>query len=166
MTHGLSQRWAALKAKQGNATVPAAQVCTLVEMLQPLPEAVQNLRQTGQLVEQATAKIMDECDRVRVCGRDIQALLDGLEVPLDVDVQAALESALEEMNAGILRVYELCNFQDLNQQNQVRTMQLLSGIENQLAPVRAMVGVVKPVAEQVPSLQQDEVDSLLGTLER
>jgi hypothetical protein len=165
-TESLSLRWAALKARRQAGAIPAAQVWQLMETLRVLPETVKRLQTTGQMVEQATSKIMDECDRIRVCGGDVKALLEGLETPLEVDVMAALESALEEMTASVMRVYELCNFQDVNQQNQVRTMQVLSGIESRLQPMRAELGLVVEQENEAAKLQQGEIDSLLDTLKR
>lgn len=164
---GLSMRWAALKAKRLGGMVPAAPVWEVMETLRPLPEMVRRLSLTGQMVEQATGKIMDECDQIRACGKDVKALLEGLDVPLDVDVMAALESALDEMNASVMRVYELCNFQDVSQQSQVRTMQVLSGIQARLQPVRVALGVVGSDGEnEVAKLRQDEVDGLVEGLKR
>lgn len=151
------RHWAALRAEDAAL---AAQARGMQDTLAALPEAVVRLDRAAQMVEQSTVRIMDECDRMRVCGEDLRAALMAAEPALDADLLATLESSIDEIAAGVVRVYEQCNFQDLNAQAHGRAMAVLSALQAGLQPPGD-----GPDGAAAP-LQQDEIDALLRVVGR
>lgn len=164
---GLSRRLALLRAGVKIGTLPARPVMAVLDAMRPLPETLGQLQRSAQMVENSTLKIMDTCDRIRACVEDLRAGMMAATPPLEADLMATLESTLDEISGGVVQVYELCNFQDLNAQSHNRAMNILTTIQDGIGPLQLALGTVAeapPNDEQKAILQQDEIDSLLDAV--
>lgn len=134
-----------------------------------IPAATDQLDAVVGATEEATNKIMDECDRIG-------------------DVAAALPpEPSAQLTACVTRIFEACNFQDLTGQRITKVVAALKHIEDKIQALLAALGeeagaeaaVITPSAPPAPSedrdqqllngpqlpgagVSQDEIDKLFG----
>lgn len=150
-----------------------------------LPGAANQLDAIVQMTEQATGRIMDECDRMTMFHNDMRERLINMDPPLDPDALAGVDASMNEAAASVTRVYEACNFQDITVQRVQKVVRALQEIERQVLRMVVVFGLVEngdkldaqTQAElredahllngpqlQGQGLDQDEIDSILSKL--
>lgn len=150
-----------------------------------LPSATNQLDAIVHMTEQATSKIMDECDRVTMFHNDMRERLINMDPPLEPDALAGVDDSINEAAASITRVYEACNFQDITVQRVQKVVRALQEIERQVLRMVVVFGLMENKnqldAETQAELQedaallngpqlsgqgldQDEIDSILAKL--
>lgn len=107
-----------------------------------LPEASDQLDTIIKTTEQATGKIMDNCERLggiherlkeRIAASDIAAS--------DPDLLASLDDAISESQGYITEIFEACNFQDLTGQRIQKIVKTLREVERQVLRMVIVFGL-------------------------
>ena len=150
-----------------------------------LPTATNQLDAIVQMTEQATGRIMDECDRVTMFHNDMRERLINMDPPLEPDALAGVDDAMNEAAASITHIYEACNFQDITVQRVQKVVKALQEIERQVLRMVVVFGLMEnkhnldaaTTAElqedavllngpqlNGQGLDQDEIDSILSKL--
>lgn len=150
-----------------------------------LPTATNQLDAIVQMTEQATGRIMDECDRVTMFHTDMRERLINMDPPLEPDALAGVDDAMNEAAASVTHIYEACNFQDITVQRVQKVVKALQEIERQVLRMVVVFGLMDNRhnldAETTAELQedaallngpqlngqgldQDEIDSILSKL--
>jgi chemotaxis protein CheZ len=126
---------------------------------QHLPTATNQLDAIVQMTEQATGRIMDECDRLTMFHNDLRDRLLNMDPPLDPMAMAGVDDALNEAATSITHVFEACNFQDITGQRIQKVVRALQEIERQVLRMVVVFGLVenqhKLDDETKESLQED-----------
>lgn len=152
---------------------------------QHLPSATNQLDAIVQMTEQATGKIMDECDRLTMFHTDMRERLINMDPPLEPDALAGVDDAINQAATSITHIFEACNFQDITGQRVQKVVRALQEIERQVLRMVVVFGLVENRdrldAETTAELQedaallngpqldgqgleQDEIDSILSKL--
>lgn len=152
---------------------------------QHLPTATNQLDAIVQMTEQATGRIMDECDRLTMFHNDLRDRLLSMDPPLDPMVMAGIDDALNEAATSITHVFEACNFQDITGQRIQKVVRALQEIERQVLRMVVVFGLVanedklddetKAELQEDAALlngpqlagqglEQDEIDAILSKL--
>ncbi len=150
-----------------------------------LPNATNQLDAIVQMTEQATGRIMDECDRLTMFHNDLRERLIAMDPPLDPDALAGVDDAINQAAASITHIFEACNFQDITGQRVQKVVRALQEIERQVLRMVVVFGLMENKnnldAETTAELQedaallngpqlsgqgldQDEIDSILSKL--
>jgi len=150
-----------------------------------LPNAANQLDAIVQMTEQATGRIMDECDRLTMFHNDLRERLIAMDPPLDPDALAGVDDAINQAAASITHIFEACNFQDITGQRVQKVVRALQEIERQVLRMVVVFGLMENKnnldAETAAELQedaallngpqlsgqgldQDEIDSILSKL--
>ncbi len=150
-----------------------------------LPNAANQLDAIVNMTEQATGRIMDECDRLTMFHNDLRERLIAMDPPLDPDGLAGVEDAINQAATSITHIFEACNFQDITGQRVQKVVRALQEIERQVLRMVVVFGLLenkdKLDAETAAELQedaallngpqlsgqgldQDEIDSILSKL--
>lgn len=110
---------------------------------QKLPSASNHLDAIVQMTEQATSKIMDECDKLSVFHNDLRERLINMDPPLDPDALASVDDGLNEAMTSITRIFEACNFQDITVQRIQKVVKALQEVERQVLRMVVVFGLVQ-----------------------
>ncbi|PZP39527.1 MAG: chemotaxis protein CheZ [Pseudomonas fluorescens] len=150
-----------------------------------LPNATNQLDAIVQMTEQATGRIMDECDRVTMFHNDLRERLIAMDPPLEPDALAGVDDSINEAATSITHIYESCNFQDITSQRVQKVVRALQEIERQVLRMVVVFGLMENRdrldAQTAAELQedaallngpqlngqgldQDEIDSILSKL--
>ncbi len=150
-----------------------------------LPNATNQLDAIVQMTEQATGRIMDECDRLTMFHTDLRERLIAMDPPLDPDALAGVDDAINQAAVSITHIFEACNFQDITGQRVQKVVRALQEIERQVLRMVVVFGLMENKdrldAETAAELQedaallngpqlngqgldQDEIDSILSKL--
>lgn len=150
-----------------------------------LPSATNQLDAIVQMTEQATGRIMDECDRLTMFHNDTRERLIAMDPPLDPDALAGVDDAINNAATSVTHIFEACNFQDITVQRIQKVVSALQEIERQVLRMVVVFGLMenknKLDAETTAELQedaallngpqlagqgleQDEIDSILAKL--
>jgi chemotaxis protein CheZ len=150
-----------------------------------LPSATNQLDAIVQMTEQATGRIMDECDRLTMFHTDMRERLINMDPPLEPDALAGVDDSMNEAAASVTHIYEACNFQDITVQRIQKVVRALQEIERQVLRMVVVFGLMENRnnldAETTAELQedaallngpqlggqgldQDEIDSILSKL--
>jgi len=108
-----------------------------------IPNAANQLDAIIQMTETATGRIMDECDRLNMFHNDLRERLISMDPPLDPDVLAGVDQAMEEAQTSITRIYEACNFQDITGQRIQKVVRALQEIERQVLRMVVVFGLIQ-----------------------
>ncbi|NBX86871.1 MAG: hypothetical protein EBQ80_06560 [Proteobacteria bacterium] len=152
---------------------------------QHFPNATNHLDAIVQMTEQATSKIMDECDRLNMFHNDMRERLINMDPPLDPNVLAGVDDAITQAQTSITHVFEACNFQDITVQRIQKVVKALQEIERQVLRMVLVFGLqenddkldaktkeeLKHEAELLngpqlagQGLEQDDIDAILSKL--
>ncbi|PIZ31073.1 MAG: hypothetical protein COY40_02975 [Alphaproteobacteria bacterium CG_4_10_14_0_8_um_filter_53_9] len=151
-----------------------------------IPQASNQLDAIVQMTEQATGRIMDECEGLNTNLETMRDVLLSMDPPLDPDALAGIDGAMTEAAAGVTRVFEACNFQDITGQRIQKVVKALHEIERQVLRMVVVFGLAAKedtlddttkaeLAEdrhllEGPSLpgqgglEQDDIDDILAKL--
>ncbi|TKW60694.1 MAG: protein phosphatase CheZ [Blastochloris viridis] len=150
-----------------------------------LPNATNQLDAIVQMTEQATGRIMDECDRLTMFHNDLRERLIAMDPPLDPDALAGVDDAINQAAASITHIFEACNFQDITGQRVQKVVRALQEIERQVLRMVVVFGLMENkhnLDEETAAelredaellngpqlsgqgLDQDEIDSILSKL--
>lgn len=108
-----------------------------------LPSATNQLDAIVQMTEQATGKIMDECDRVTMFHNDMRERLINMDPALEPDALAGVDDSMNEAAASVTRIYEACNFQDITVQRVQKVVRALQEIERQVLRMVVVFGLME-----------------------
>lgn len=152
---------------------------------QHLPTATNQLDAIVQMTEQATGKIMDECDRLTMFHNDLRERLINMDPPLEPDALAGIDDAINNASTSITHIFEACNFQDITGQRIQKVVRALQEIERQVLRMVVVFGLVENQGKldeetqaelredaallngpqlQGQGLEQDEIDAILSKL--
>jgi chemotaxis protein CheZ len=151
---------------------------------QQLPTATNHLDAIVQTTEQATSRIMDECDRLNMFHNDLREQLINMDPPLDPDALAGIDDAITQAQTSITHVFEACNFQDITVQRIQKVVKALQEIERQVLRMVVVFGLMEnhDLDEETKAelqedaallqgpqlagqgLEQDEIDAILSKL--
>lgn len=150
-----------------------------------LPNATNQLDAIVQMTEQATGRIMDECDRLTMFHNDLRERLIAMDPPLDPDALAGADDAINQAATSITHIFEACNFQDITGQRVQKVVRALQEIERQVLRMVVVFGLMENrhnLDEETAAelredaellngpqltgqgLEQDEIDSILSKL--
>ncbi len=150
-----------------------------------LPSASNQLDAIVQMTEQATGRIMDECDRLTMFHTDMRERLLNVDPPIEPDALAGIDDAMNSAAASVTHIFEACNFQDITVQRIQKVVKALQEIERQVLRMVVVFGLMENKnnldAETTAELQedaallngpqlsgqgldQDEIDSILSKL--
>ena len=150
-----------------------------------LPSASNQLDAIVQMTEQATGRIMDECDRLTMFHTDMRERLLNMDPPLEPDALAGVDDAMNAAATSVTHIFEACNFQDITVQRIQKVVKALQEIERQVLRMVVVFGLMENKnnldAETTAELQedaallngpqlngqgldQDEIDSILSKL--
>ncbi len=106
-----------------------------------LPDASIQLDAIVQMTEEATGKIMDECERVQATHQNVRDRLLDMDPPLEADGLAMVEDLLGEAETSVTHIYEACNFQDITGQRIQKVVKALQEIERQVLRMILVFGL-------------------------
>ncbi|MDD9912148.1 MAG: protein phosphatase CheZ [Alphaproteobacteria bacterium] len=106
-----------------------------------IPDASSQLDAIVHLTEQATGKIMDECERVQSIHQMVRDRLLAAEPPLDPDAMAGVDDAMTDAETSVTHIYEACNFQDITGQRIQKVVKALQEIERQVLRMVVVFGL-------------------------
>jgi chemotaxis protein CheZ len=149
-----------------------------------IPDASSQLDVIVSMTEQATGRIMDECERVQSIHNNIRDRLLAMDPPLDPDAMAGVDDAITDAETSVTHIYEACNFQDITGQRIQKVVKCLQEIERQVLRMVVVFGLshnesldeetkkeLKVEAELLTGpalpgqgLEQDDIDDILETL--
>ncbi|RYG62162.1 MAG: chemotaxis protein CheZ [Alphaproteobacteria bacterium] len=150
-----------------------------------LPSATNQLDAIVQMTEQATGRIMDECDRLTMFHNDMRERLINMDPPIEPDALAGIDDAMNLAATSVTHIFEACNFQDITVQRIQKVVSALQEIERQVLRMVVVFGLMENKdrldAETTAELQedaallngpqlsgqgleQDEIDSILAKL--
>jgi chemotaxis protein CheZ len=150
-----------------------------------LPNATNHLDAIVQMTEQATGRIMDECDQVTNFHNDAKERLLAAEPAIDPNVLMGVDDALNQAQTSVTHIYEACNFQDITVQRIQKVVKALQEIERQVLRMVVVFGLVENQSKldeatkqeltedaallQGPQLagqglEQDDIDAILAKL--
>lgn len=150
-----------------------------------LPNATNHLDAIVQMTEQATGRIMDECDQVTNFHNDAKERLLAAEPAIDPNTLMGVDDALNQAQTSITHIYEACNFQDITVQRIQKVVKALQEIERQVLRMVVVFGLVENQSKldeatkqeltedaallQGPQLagqglEQDDIDAILAKL--
>ncbi|MFZ2620002.1 MAG: protein phosphatase CheZ [Alphaproteobacteria bacterium] len=150
-----------------------------------IPDASTQLDAIVRMTEQATGRIMDECEKVQGVHQNIRDRLLAMEPPLDPDAMAMVEDLMTEAETSVTHIYEACNFQDITGQRIQKVVKVLQEIERQILRMVVVFGLSQNeekldekqkqelkadaallAGPAIPGqgLEQDDIDSILSTL--
>ncbi|MBI1308838.1 MAG: hypothetical protein GC129_03120 [Proteobacteria bacterium] len=110
---------------------------------QQLPTASNHLDAIVQMTEQATGKIMDECDKLSTFHNNIRERLVNMDPPLDPDALAGVDDGITEAMTSITHIYEACNFQDITVQRIQKVVKALQEVERQVLRMVVVFGLME-----------------------
>lgn len=126
-----------------------------------LPSATNQLDAIVQMTEQATSRIMDECDRLTMFHNDTRERLIAMDPPLEPDTLAGVDDAINNAATSVTHIFEACNFQDITVQRIQKVVRALQEIERQVLRMVVVFGLMenknKLDAETTAELQEDAV---------
>jgi chemotaxis protein CheZ len=109
-----------------------------------LPNASEQLDTIIKTTEQATGKIMDNCERLGGIHERLKERIAGSEIAAsDPDLLASLDDAVSESQAYITEIFEACNFQDLTGQRIQKIVKTLREVERQVLRMVIVFGLNK-----------------------
>ena len=150
-----------------------------------IPQASNQLDAIVQMTEQATGRIMDECEGLNTNLETMRDILLAMDPPLDPDALAGIDGAMTEAAAGVTKIFEACNFQDITGQRIQKVVKALQEIERQVLRMVVVFGLVNKedslddatkaeLSEDIELLQgpslpgqgleQDDIDDILAKL--
>jgi chemotaxis protein CheZ len=149
-----------------------------------IPDASSQLDIIVTMTEQATGRIMDECERVQSIHNNIRDRLLAMDPPLDPDAMAGVDDAIIDAETSVTHIYEACNFQDITGQRIQKVVKCLQEIERQVLRMVVVFGLshnesldedtkkeLEVEAELLTGpampgqgLEQDDIDDILETL--
>lgn len=150
-----------------------------------LPNATNHLDAIVQMTEQATGRIMDECDQVTNFHNDAKERLLAAEPAIDPNTLMGVDDALNQAQTSVTHIYEACNFQDITVQRIQKVVKALQEIERQVLRMVVVFGLVENQSKldeatkqeltedaallQGPQLagqglEQDDIDAILAKL--
>ena len=150
-----------------------------------LPNATNHLDAIVQMTEQATSRIMDECDQITNFHNDLKERLLAAEPPIDPNTLMGVDDALTQAQASLTYIFEACNFQDITVQRIQKVVKALQEIERQVLRMVVVFGLVENQSKldeatkaelnedaallQGPQLagqglEQDDIDAILAKL--
>jgi chemotaxis protein CheZ len=150
-----------------------------------LPNATNHLDAIVQMTEQATGRIMDECDQVSNFHNDAKERLLAAEPAIDPNTLMGVDDALNQAQTSVTHIYEACNFQDITVQRVQKVVKALQEIERQVLRMVVVFGLVENQSKldeatkqeltedaallQGPQLagqglEQDDIDAILAKL--
>jgi chemotaxis protein CheZ len=150
-----------------------------------LPNANNHLDAIVAMTEQATSKIMDECDRLGMFHADLRERLLASDPPIDPNVMAGVDDAMGQAETSITHIFEACNFQDITVQRIQKVVKALQEIERQVLRMVVVFGLMENESKldeatkaelhedaallQGPQLagqglEQDDIDAILSKL--
>lgn len=110
---------------------------------QQLPSASNHLDAIVHMTENATSKIMDECDKLSVFHNDLRERLINMDPPLDPDALASVDAGLNDSMTSITHIFEACNFQDITVQRIQKVVKALQEVERQVLRMVVVFGLVE-----------------------
>jgi chemotaxis protein CheZ len=108
-----------------------------------LPNANNHLDAIVQMTEQATSRIMDECDQIGNFHNDVKERLLAAEPPIDVNTLMGVDDALTQAQTSVTHIFEACNFQDITVQRIQKVVKALQEIERQVLRMVVVFGLVE-----------------------
>jgi chemotaxis protein CheZ len=150
-----------------------------------LPNATNHLDAIVQMTEQATGRIMDECDQVTNFHNDVKERLLSADPQIDPNILMGVDDALNQAQTSVTHIYEACNFQDITVQRIQKVVKALQEIERQVLRMVVVFGLVENQSKlddatkqeltedmallQGPQLagqglEQDDIDAILSKL--
>jgi chemotaxis protein CheZ len=150
-----------------------------------LPNANNHLDAIVQMTEQATGRIMDECDQITNFHNDAKERLLAAEPAIDPNTLMGVDDALNQAQTSVTHIYEACNFQDITVQRVQKVVKALQEIERQVLRMVVVFGLVENQSKldeatkqeltedaallQGPQLagqglEQDDIDAILAKL--
>jgi chemotaxis protein CheZ len=150
-----------------------------------LPNANNHLDAIAQMTEQATGRIMDECDQITNFHNDAKERLLAADPAIDPNILIGVDDALNQAQTSVTHIYEACNFQDITVQRIQKVIKALQEIERQVLRMVVVFGLLEnqskldeatkqeltedAVLLQGPQLagqglEQDDIDAILAKL--
>jgi chemotaxis protein CheZ len=150
-----------------------------------LPNATNHLDAIVQMTEQATGRIMDECDQVTNFHNDVKERLLSADPQIDPNILMGVDDALNQAQTSVTHIYEACNFQDITVQRVQKVVKALQEIERQVLRMVVVFGLLENQSKlddatkqeltedmallQGPQLagqglEQDDIDAILAKL--
>ena len=151
-----------------------------------IPHASNQLDAIVQMTEAATGRIMDECESLNTSLETVRDRLLSIDPPIDPDAMSSMDAALTDAAAGITKIFEACNFQDITGQRIQKVVKALQEIERQVLRMVVVFGLAAKEGKlddatkaelnedmellQGPSLpgqgglEQDDIDDILAKL--
>ncbi len=150
-----------------------------------LPNAANHLDAIVQMTEQATGRIMDECDQITNFHNDVKERLLSADPQIDANVLMGVDDAMNQAQTSVTHIYEACNFQDITVQRIQKVVKALQEIERQVLRMVVVFGLVENQSKldeatkqeltedaallQGPQLagqglEQDDIDAILSKL--
>lgn len=117
-----------------------------------LPDASDQLDAIVKTTEQATTKIMDNCE-------EMQEQINALRAA------GAPDDALAKFESGITHIFEACNFQDLTGQRIQKIVETLKKVEQHILRMVVVFGMQKKgdsLTEEQKTFLKEEADLLNG----
>ena len=150
-----------------------------------LPNATNQLDAIVAMTENATSKIMDECDRLSAFHNNMRDRLISMDPPLDPDALAGIDDEINNAATSITHIFEACNFQDITSQRIQKVVKALQEVERQVLRMVVVFGLMEndsKLDEQTKAelredaellngpqlsgqgLEQDDIDEILSKL--
>jgi chemotaxis protein CheZ len=125
-----------------------------------LPNASEQLDTIVKTTEQATGKIMDNCERLTDMHLRIKERIAGSSVAAtDPDLLASLDDAMTESQSHITEIFEACNFQDLTGQRIQKIVKTLREVERQVLRMVIVFGLHKDKGKALDSQTKEKMMS-------
>lgn len=150
-----------------------------------IPDASNQLDAIVQMTEEATDKIMDNCERLQAFHSTIrERLMAEGAAGINADILAGVDDALNDAQTSITHIFEACNFQDITGQRIQKVVKVLREIERHVLRMVVVFGLshkenldeetrheleedvelLNGPALSGQGLEQDDVDDLLDKL--
>lgn len=150
-----------------------------------IPDASNQLDAIVQMTEEATDKIMDNCERLQAFHSTIrERLMAEGSASINADIMAGVDDALNDAQTSITHIFEACNFQDITGQRIQKVVKVLREIERHVLRMVVVFGLshkenldeetrheleedvelLNGPALEGQGLEQDDVDDLLEKL--
>jgi chemotaxis protein CheZ len=130
-----------------------------------IPQASNQLDAIIQMTEQATGKIMDECDRLSMFHNDVREQLLNMDPPLDPNALAGIEDAFIQAATSVTHINEACGFQDITGQRIQKVVRALQEIERQVLRMVVVFGLMQneeTLDEETKAELKEDADLLNG----
>lgn len=127
-----------------------------------LPEASTQLDAIIKMTEEATTRIMDECERVQSTHATMRDRLLSIDPPLDPDAMIGIDDALNDAETSVTRIYEACNFQDITGQRIMKVVKALQDIERMVLRMLVVFGLSHSQLDESSKKELEEDAQLLN----